>query len=217
MTSYFEISYFKRLAKINYILLIIYISISITAHIIANRLSLIDGYPIISAGYIYMACYVLTDVFACFNSRRLVIMLIFLEAVANIIFIIITNIVNSMPYPSFFHHAQAYRTVFSPILVLYFANLIGTFVASVIDLYIFYYLYRIKRWFFTIASLTSSVFTLTLYTYITDYFGFRGSFPLHVWQITNVNVVTNFMTLVIYTLLAQILVFFLNKILNKRT
>lgn len=216
MTNYFEISYFKRLAKINYVLLVIYISISITAHIIANRLSMVDGFPIISAGYIYMACYVLTDVFACFNSRRLVIMLICLEALANIIVISITNIVSNLPYPDFFHHVQEYKVVFSPIFVLYFANLTGTFVASVVDLFIFYYLYRMRRWYFTFASLTSSVFTLTMYTYITDYFGFRESFPNHVMQITNVNVVTNFITLVIYTLLAQILVFYLYKILNKK-
>ena len=80
MTCYFEISYFKKLARINYVLLAVYLSVSITAHVVANRLTMIYGYPIISAGYIYMLCFILTDVFASFNSRKLVIMLILLAA-----------------------------------------------------------------------------------------------------------------------------------------
>ena len=76
----FELNYFKRVAKINYILLTFYLSLSISAHAIANRLVLIDGYPIISAGLIYMSTFILTDIFASFNPRKLVIMMISLEA-----------------------------------------------------------------------------------------------------------------------------------------
>src|SRR5580765_1043537 len=137
MNNYFEISYFKKAAKINYILLTIYLAISVTAHAIANRLVTIDGYPIISAGFIYMAVFVLTDIFASFNPRRLVILIITLEAIFNLFFIIYTNIISNMPYPSYFMNANAYTQVFSPIIILYAANFGGTFIAAVVDLFIF--------------------------------------------------------------------------------
>src|SRR3990167_4430920 len=126
MSIYFEINYFKRVAKTNYILLAFYLAISITAHTIANRLILIDNEPIISAGLIYMAVFVITDIFASYNPRKLVILMITLEALVNLFFIVYTNIIAHMPYPVFFHNIEAYQDVFSPIIILYVANLGGT-------------------------------------------------------------------------------------------
>lgn len=215
MIPSFELNYFKRAAKINYILLTLYLSLSISAHAIANRLVLIDGYPIISAGLIYMSTFILTDIFASFNPRKLVIMMISLEAFANFIYIAYTNWISSMPYPAYFHHADAYTTVFRPIIILYLANLGGTFIAAVVGLFIFYYLYRTKRWPFYISSFMSSIVTITCYTLITDYFGFRHSYPEHVFTLTNINLITNFMTLAFYAIVGQFIVVFIQKCLDK--
>lgn len=106
MNSHFELSYFKRTAKINYILLTFYLAISVTAHAIANRLVSLHNIPIISAGFIYMAVFVLTDVFASFNPRRLVILIISLEALFNLFFILYTNIISNMPHPAYFQNAD---------------------------------------------------------------------------------------------------------------
>ncbi|HEY2566751.1 MAG TPA: VUT family protein [Candidatus Aquirickettsiella sp.] len=213
----FELNYFKRAAKINYILLTLYLSLSISAHAIANRLVLIDGYPIISAGFIYMSIFILTDVFASFNPRKLVIMMIVLEALSNLIFIVYTNWVSGMPYPVYFHHAEAYTAVFRPIIILYLANLGGTFIAAVVDLFIFYYLYKNKRWPFFIASFLSSIVTISCYTFITDYFGFRHSYPEHVFLLTNINLITNFITLAFYAIVGQFAVMFIQRMLNRET
>lgn len=148
MKNYFEISFFKRIARCNYILLAVYLAISVTAHAVANRLVLIHGYPIISAGFIYMAVFVLTDIFASFNTQKFVIFMICLEAFFNLFFIGCTNFITHMPYPNYFHEAQADNTVFNPIVILYIANLGGTFIAAVVDLFIFYYLYLKRRWIF---------------------------------------------------------------------
>jgi uncharacterized PurR-regulated membrane protein YhhQ (DUF165 family) len=214
MNNYFEISYFKKTAKINYILLTIYLAISVTAHAIANRLVTIDGFPIISAGFIYMAVFVLTDIFASFNPRRLVIFILTLEAIFNLFFIIYTNIISSMPYPSYFTNASAYTQVFSPIIILYAANLGGTFIAAVVDLFIFYYLYKQRQWMFFLASFCSSIVTISCYTYVTDYFGFRHSYPDHVLELTFINLLTNFITLLCYSILGQFLVSYIQKYLN---
>lgn|SRR3990167_577240 len=217
MNNYFEISYFKRVAKVNYILLTLYLSISVTAHVIANRLVIVGGFPIISAGFIYMAVFVLTDVFASFNPRRLVIFIISLEAIFNLFFIVYTNIISSMPYPTYFQNAHAYTEVFSPIIILYAANLGGTFIAAVVDLFIFYYLYKQRQWMFFLASFCSSIITISCYTYVTDYFGFRNSYPDHVLELTFINLLTNFITLLGYSIIGQFLVNFLQRYLNGKS
>lgn len=217
MNNYFEINYFKKVAKVNYALLTLYLAISVTAHAIANRLVTVGGYPIISAGFIYMAVFVLTDVFASFNTRKLVIFVISLEAIFNLFFIIYTNIISNMPYPAYFQGAGAYSEVFSPIIILYAANLGGTFIAAVVDLFIFYYLYKQKQWMFFLASFCSSIITISCYTYVTDYFGFRNSYPNHVLELTFINLLTNFITLLGYSILGQLLVNFIQKYLNGKT
>jgi uncharacterized PurR-regulated membrane protein YhhQ (DUF165 family) len=216
MNNYFEISYFKKLAKINYLLLTIYLAISVTAHAIANRLVVIDGFPIISAGFIYMAVFVLTDVFASFNPRKLVIFIITLEAIFNLFFITYTNMISSLPYPSYFTNADAYTQVFSPIIILYVANLGGTFIAAIVDLFIFYYLYKQRQWMFFLASFCSSIVTISCYTYVTDYFGFKSSYPDHVLELTFINLLTNFITLLCYSILGQFLVGHIQKYLNAK-
>jgi uncharacterized PurR-regulated membrane protein YhhQ (DUF165 family) len=215
MTTYFELSYFKKVAKINYILITIYLAISVTAHAIANRLVLVDGYPIISAGFIYMAVFILTDVFASFNPRKLVIMIITLEAFFNLFFVVYTNFISDMPYPSYFHNALAYHQVFNPVIALYVANLAGTFLSAVIDLFIFYYLYKKRQWYFFLASFCSSIITISCYTYVTDYFGFKHSYPYYVFELTFINLLTNFLTLLGYAILGQFLVNYIQKTLNR--
>lgn len=216
MNSYFELSYAKRSAKVNYVLLTLFLAISVTAHAIANRLVLLGGFPIISAGFIYMAVFVLTDVFASFNPRRLVIFIITLEALFNLFFIGYTNLISHMPHPEYFQNAEAYTEVFSPIMILYAANLGGTFIAAVVDLFIFYYLYKERQWMFFLASFCSSIITISCYTYVTDYFGFRNSYPDHVLELTFINLLTNFMTLLAYSIVGQFLVNYIHRILNSR-
>ena len=217
MNNYFEINYFKRIAKINYMLLSLYLAISVTAHTVANRLILICDEPIISAGLIYMAVFVITDIFASYNPRKIVILMITLEAFVNLFFIVYTNIVSHMPHPDFFSHAQAYKTVFSPIIILYVANLGGTFISAVIDLFIFYYLYKSRRWPFFLSSFCSSIITISAYTYVTDYFGFRDTYPQHVMELTFINLLTNFITLLAYSIIGQFVVVFIQRILNRRS
>lgn len=214
MSNYFEISYLNKTAKINYILLTLYLAISVTAHAIANRLVIIDGFPIISAGFIYMAVFVLTDVFASFNTRKLVIFIISLEAIFNLFFIVYTNIISHMPFPPYFQNANAYTAVFSPIITLYAANLGGTFIAAIVDLFIFYYLYKQRQWMFFLASFCSSIITISCYTYVTDYFGFRNTYPDHVFELTFINLLTNFITLLGYSIIGQLLVNFIQRYLN---
>jgi uncharacterized membrane protein YeaQ/YmgE (transglycosylase-associated protein family) len=111
---------------------------------------------------------------------------------------------------------MAYEIVFSPILILYFANLAGTFISAIVDLSIFYYFYKKLKWQFFFASFLSSIITISAYTWITDYFGFRHTFPRHVIELTTYNLMTNFITLLIYSIIGQLLVLCIFKYLNRK-
>lgn len=215
MISYFELNYLKRVSKINYIILALMLAVSCAAHTVANRLVDVGGYPIISAGFIYMQVFILSDVLASYNPRKLVIFFLILEALFNLFFVSFSTKISSMPYPDYFSNAEAYTTVFGPIPVLYLANLGGTFISAVIDLYIFKYLYNKKKWLFAPSSFLSSIFTISCYTYITDYFGFRNTYPEHVMELTQINLITNFITLLIYAILGQFTVVAIQKYLNR--
>ena len=215
MISYFELNYLKRVSKVNYVLLALMLAVSCSAHTVANRLVDIHGYPIIAAGFIYMQVFILSDVLASFNARKLVIFFLVLEALFNLFFVAFSTKISGMPYPDYFSNAEAYNTVFGPIPMLYLANLGGTFISAVIDLYIFKYLYNTRKWMFAPSSFFSSIFTISCYTYITDYFGFRNTYPDHVMELTQINLITNFITLFIYAIAGQVLVASIQKYLNR--
>jgi len=217
MNNQYEITYFKRTAIVNYLLLSLYLTISVTCHAIANRLILIEGQPIISAGLIYMAVFIITDIMASYNPRKIVILMIFMEVLVNLFFVLYTNIIANMPFPDFFLDEKIYRNVFSPIIPLYIANLGGTFCSAIIDLFFFYFLYKNKKWPFFLASFSSSIITISCYTYITDYFGFRNAYPHHVFQLTFINLLTNFITLFLYSVIGQGIVKIIHKYLNKQS
>lgn len=215
MISYFELNYLKKVSKVNYVILALMLAISCSAHTVANRLVEIQGYPIIAAGFIYMQVFILSDILASYNPRKLVIFFLILEALFNLFFVAYATKISSLPFPNYFENAAAYNTVFGPIPMLYLANLGGTFISAVIDLYIFKYLYTTKGWMFAPSSFLSSVFTISCYTYVTDYFGFRNTYPEHVLELTHINLMTNFITLFIYAILGQCLLTAIQKYLNR--
>lgn len=206
MTRFYEILRHQKVERTNYVILMLYIAVSITCHSIANRLILINHYALFSSALLYMSVFVLTDVLATYNSRSLVIIFIFLDAIANLLFMAFTNYVNTLPYPDFFTKAEAYKIVFNPVADLYFANLIGTLIAAIIDLFLFYYLYKKLRLNFLLSSVLSSGITISCYTLVTDIIAFKESFPHHYLDLTLVNIISNLLTILIYALIAQLIV-----------
>lgn len=64
------------------------------------------------------------------------------------------------------------------------------------------------------ASFSSSIITISCYTYVTDYFGFRNAYPDHVLELTIINLVTNFITLLGYSLVGQLAVYAIQRYIN---
>ena len=181
MTSFYEIIRHKKIERTNYCFLALYIAISVTCHCIANRLVLVVGFPLFSSGLLYMAVFVLSDVFATYNTRSQVVVFIFLDALANLFFMLFTNFVNTLPFPEF------------------------------LDLYLFSYLYKKVHLNFLISTIISSLLTISCYTLVTDIIAFKQSFPEHYIDLTLINICSNLITLIAYAIIGQFVVFGIRK------
>ncbi len=215
MNNYFEFNYFKKVSKINYIILTLFITLSIISHIIAFRLIEINNYSIFPSSFTYMACFVLVDVMASYNSRKFIILAIILEGVMNFLMLLITNLICQLPHPEYVNNTQAFIDVFTPIKYLFFANLLGSFIAFLFDSTIFYYLYKSKNYSFITSSIISSLAIILIYTVITDYYAFKLFYSDHIYELIITNIVTNLISIVVYAILSRWLVINIFNYLNK--
>ena len=208
----YDYRYSLKIWKLNFALIPFYITISLTAHIIAMRLSEVFGYPIISAAWIYMAVFVLNDVVRSYSrSRTIVYVFILLEALCNFLSFLYCNIIAHSNAPAYVGDIGAYKLVFGSVWPIYLANLAGSALAALLDVWLFAYLFFKRKLPFFFASLLSSITTLVIYTVITDYFGMVGTFPNHIWIITGVNVITNIIMLTFYSILGQIFIWWISR------
>ncbi|RLV57931.1 hypothetical protein D5018_19960 [Parashewanella curva] len=191
-----------RTANINYVLIGALLSASIISHLIANRLVGIVGFPVIPATFSYMLVFSLSDILASLNSRRFVIFVLLGEAVTNLVWFSFIMGVTSAPEPEFFALGQSYQDVFGSVPQLYLANLGGGLIISIIDILLFSHWYKTKKFTFFKASFFSTIVSISVYTYFTDYFGFRGNYPDHVMLLAHVNAITNVICVFCYSVIS---------------
>ncbi len=211
MIRHFELKQAIRTSKVNYVLIGLLLTVSIVSHLVANRLVLIFDYPIIPSTFTYMAVFSLSDMLASFNSRRFVVLVLLGEAAANLIWLAVVTSVNVAPEPEFFHLGQAYLDVFGSVPKLYAANLCGGLIIGILDMFLFSHCYRVKKLSFFKASLLSTIISISTYTYFTDYFAFKDSYPDHVMMLAHVNTVTNILSVFCYSIVSALV---MKKILN---
>ncbi|KAA1188271.1 VUT family protein [Photorhabdus heterorhabditis] len=189
----------------------LFICLSITSHLIAYRLVSVGDYVIIPSTVTYMLCFSMVDIFSSFNARKTVLLIIALEAITNLIMILITNIVISMPYPDVFEGSMDYYNTFNPISNLFVANIFGSFVAFVLNSIIFSYFYRNKKLSFITSSILSFVVVVVVYTTITDYLAFNEMYSDIIYSLTLTNMVTNSVLIIFYSLISNQIVRYINR------
>ena len=195
---------------INAILIACFITLSITSHIIALKVVKVFGVELIPSSITYMACFVIIDLIAIINKKRFIYLIISIEAIANVFMIATTTIVAHAPSPDYVLNSDSYKTVFTPVIILYVANTIGSLIAFIVDYNIFSRMY--KRYGFLISSLFSSVFIIVIYTATTDILAFKMVYPDHYLELTGVNILTNILFLGVITFLVTPLTCKLRKI-----
>lgn len=216
MNSSFEISYFKKLSGVNYVLLTLFISLSIISHLIAFRLVKVGDFTVFPSSFTYMMCFIIVDIISSYNSKKFILLALSLEAVMNFLMLVITGIVIKLPCPDYLHNPEFFTAVFTPIQSLFFANLLGSFIAFSIDSAIFYYMYKVKKYSFLISSITSSFFIIIIYTIITDYYAFKDFYTEHLNELIVTNIITNLLSVIVYAILSRYLVASIFKYLNNK-
>lgn len=198
--------FIKRSARVNYILLCVFIALSITSHLIAYRLVSVFGVPLFPSSLTYMMCFVIIDMFATYNSVKFMWLVISLESIANFIMVLVTHYVIYSPHPVYLENYISFIDVFSPLSRLYWANIIGSFIAMSINSLLFIYLYKIKGISFIISSMLSSLFVIVLYTTVTDYFAFDYLYKDHIVDLIIVNVISNSLFILLLSIPSRIVV-----------
>lgn len=215
MTSRYEYIYQKRLARINYAFLCLFICLSMVSHLIAFRLVEIWGVPLFPSSLTYMMCFVIIDILATYNTVKFLWMVVIIESAANLILITTSHQVIYAPHPNFFTDADAYVVVFSPIVTLYVSNLIGSFIGFALNTILFIFFLKAKKLSFIISSFLSSFIVVIIYTTTTDYLSFSSQYPKQVTDLTLFNIISNLAVIASLIVPSRKIVFWINAYLNK--
>lgn len=202
---------FKNKDVVNCVIITLFLSLSITSHLISYRFVDVMGVIVIPSSLTYMACFVLVDILSTFNNRRFLVTIMCCEAIANLIMMYVTSIVVDLPHPTFLLSEQSFDDVFKPIGTMYWANLVGSFVSLVINYFIFSWLYNKCAVGFVLSSAISSTLVILVYTAITDTLAFYNMYPELSLEITVTNVVTNIAFLILFAMPSKFFVSHINK------
>jgi len=181
----------RRTSRVNYILICLFISLSITSHLIAYRLVSFFGISVFPSSLTYMLCFVILNMMSAYNPNTFIWLVVIMESVANFIMIFTTHTVIHLPHPTYFSNELSYVSVFAPIGRLYWANVLGNLVGFVINVLIFNYLYKGRGILFFFSSITSSFIVVVIYTAVTDYFAFDFLYKSHISELVIVNIISN--------------------------
>lgn len=205
MTPDSDVNRILHTSYVNYVLIGLLITSSIASHLMANRLILIFGYPVIPTTFTYMLVFSLSDMLAALNKRKFVVFVLVGEALVNLYCLAFATTVNNASAPEFFLFKQSYQDVFGDIPQLYLSNLGGGLIISILDIFLFSHWYRVKKLSFFKASFFSTIVSISAYTYFTDYFAFKSRYPDQVILMAHVNTVTNLMCVLVYSVISAYL------------
>lgn len=102
-----------------------------------------------------------------------------------------------------FCHLYAYNIVITPIPRMFWAGIIGSVIAGILEVLIYALLQKRVKYFF-LASFVSTVIVVIAHGVPTDYFAFKKIFPTEYWQLVISNIEMNIIILTIYIAIASL-------------
>ncbi len=196
----------RRTSRVNYVLMCLFISLSITSHLIAYRLVSFFGISIFPSSLTYMLCFIIINIMSSYNPNAFIWLVVGMESISNFIMIFATHTVIYLPHPDYFSSELSYVDVFSPISKLYIANMLGNVVGFVINVLIFNYMYKKKKALFFFSSICSSVIVIVIYTTITDYFAFSFLYKTYITDLVVFNIISNLLFISLFSIPSVIVV-----------
>ena len=177
---------------------LLYLTISLACDPLAYRLVSIFGMTIGGAGLIYSSLYTLLDVLTRLTGRAITIKLILIFHLCDFIFSYLLFGINLLPVPHSFHNLHAFNIVMSPIPRMFWAGIIGSIVAGIIEVFVYAFLQkRIKSFF--VSSFLATVIILLAHNVPTDIVAYKKAFPNISMQIVATNFTMNCIFLVLFT------------------
>ena len=149
-------------------------------------------------------------------GRSFVILMILLFHLCDFLYSYALYLVNLMPHPASFHHLLAYNIVISPIPRMFWAGIIGSVVAGIVEVFIYSLLQKKIKTFF-IASYLSTAIIVFAHGIPTDYFAFNKAFPNQVWHLVFNNIIMNIVILTAYIIIASTAMKLIGKQYYKKT
>jgi len=177
---------------------------SIASHIISFNIYSFDSFIFIPSSITYMLVIALLDYSSVYYSRRFVISMIVIESLSNAILFglikssFIYNLSSLSPI------ADSLRNILLYFEKMYFANIVGTLIALLINNYIFTFFFK-KTNFLTSSFISSTIFIL-LYTPATDFLAFHGVVNIKNTNLISFNIITNMMSFLFWSLLLNSLI-----------
>ena len=182
---------------------VIYITFSLACDPLAFRLISVFGITISGSVMLYSGLYPMLDMLTRLLGKYLVIVMIVIFHFCDFLYSYALYLVNSMPHPASFVHLQAYNIVITPIPRMFWAGIIGSVIAGIIEVLLYAVMQKhIKKFF--IASFISTAIVVIGHGLPTDYFAFEKIYPNQVWHLVFANIGMNIVILTVYITIASL-------------
>ena len=159
---------------------------------------------------LYPALFPMLDMLTRILGKSVVIPMIVIFHFCDFIFSYALFLINLMPHPETFHNVQAFNIVITPIPRMFWAGILGSLIAGILEVVIYaYFQTRIKNFF--IATYLSTAIVIIGHGLPTDYFAFIKAFPTQVWSLVISNTTINILILSMYVLISSVLMFYVKE------
>ncbi len=161
--------------KYPFVMLGLYITFLLITVVVANRLTMI-GYLLEPGGiYFFPLIFPILDIMGEVYGYSYPRLFIWVGGLCELLFACAVTSVGHFPYPDYFHHAEAYQTVFDPTIRFVLSSLFGTMVGEFLNVYLLAkWKIKLQGKSFVIRSILATAVGQAALTVIVDLFAFAG-------------------------------------------
>lgn len=177
----------------------IFITLSLSSHLICFYFLNIDGIIFIPSTITYMFCFSILEYLSFTQKRKIVISIIAIEFICIFIFSLISMIILEIPEKYILIEKKDYYTVLSPFKIMFISNLIGV-TLSYLSIFFVFNSSFFKKYDFLMTAFITNIFLVFIYTPITNWLAFNN-LNLNMFNLTITNIITNLFFISVFTMI----------------
>jgi uncharacterized PurR-regulated membrane protein YhhQ (DUF165 family) len=155
---------------------LLYLTFSLACDPLDFRLVGFFGYAFSGSALLYASLYTILDMLTRIAGKSMTIRLILLFHFFDFLFTYMLYTINLLPMPTHFQLMGAYNSIITPMPRLFWAGIIGSITAGIVEVLIFGFLQQKIKSFF-LASVSATLFILLAHNIPTDYIALHKLFP----------------------------------------